>query len=78
MVRVVVVLDEPFTNLSRGRADHWIKVHVVTGFASESLDPNRSLLQLARVAKQRLLNCIREKYRITLAVGKQRVRKEAF
>src|SRR5271155_1247402 len=77
MVGTVIVLNEPFPNLSRCRAHHGIKVYIVTRFASESLDADRPFLQITCVAKQRLLNGVCEQHWVSLAVGEQWVRDEA-
>jgi hypothetical protein len=77
MVGAVIVLNEPFPNLSRCRAHHGIKIYIVTRFASESLDTDRPFLQITSVAKQRLLDGVCEQHWVSLAVGEQRVRDEA-
>jgi len=76
VIRVVIVLAEPFPNFGCRCANHRIQIDIVDGFAPKSLDANCPFLQFARIAKKRLLDSVGEQYRVSLTIREQRVRNE--
>ena len=76
VIRVVIVLAEPFPHFGCRCANHRIQIDIVDRFATKSLDANCPFLQLARIAKKRLLDNVGEQHRVSLAVREQRVRNE--
>jgi hypothetical protein len=77
MVGAVIVLNEPLSYLSRRCANHRIEIYIVIRFASEGLDTDRPFFQIARVAKQSLLDRICEQYGVSFAVREQWVCQKA-
>jgi hypothetical protein len=70
VIRIVVILDQPFTDLGSCRSNNWIEIHVVAWFTSERLHTNCPLLEFTPITEQRLLDRVSEEHGIALAVCK--------
>ncbi len=75
---LVIILSDPFSNLSGGGADNRIGIGVVVRLPAEHLHSEAPLFQFTWIAFQGVLNHVAQQVRIALTVLEKRIRKHAF
>src|SRR5579872_6428987 len=72
MFGLIVILREPFADLTGSDPDNRVGAQIIFGGPSKRLDTNRPLFQIVRVSRDRLEDYIIEENRISPAMRKLR------
>ena len=75
---VVIILDQPLSDLASRDAYHWIGVGVVGGGAVEDIDADAAFFQLGSITLEGLFDGVGEEGGVAFAVGKERMREQAL